>query len=297
MKSSTKDTSAKSRPLLIIIIITLVLVAIAGAVIYSLGYRYIKTDYAKFSGLTKNGAPYEGSIRYIDGTKGTLTFDKKLASPVIKYQSGDIYTGDLLGIERHGKGKITYTSGDIYEGDFVHDERTGSALVTFADSSSYDGSVVNAKPHGTGKYTFSDGSYYYGEFNLGAKHGVGEYRMADGSYYRGTFVNDLKDGTEICNVPLADGKIYTGECMMYFADTGSTYVGDFKEDKRTGKGKYSFSSGEFYEGEFVNGLFDGLGTYHFASDNVSPYTGMFKDGKIVKEETSKSSEGSVTNEQ
>ena len=293
MNSTKRENKNKSKPILIIVIVTLILLALAGLIIYSIGYRYIKTDYAKFTGITKNGAPVEGSIRYVDGTTGTLKFDSKTNTPIIEYHTGDIYTGELMGIVRHGKGKITYSNGDVYEGDFVNDKRTGYALITFADGSSYEGNVVDGKPHGLGKYVFSDSSVYYGEFNLGKKHGTAEYRMADGSYYRGTFVNDLKDGTEICSVSLPDGKIYTGECTMYFADTGSTYIGDFKEDKRTGKGKYTWKSGEYYEGEFVNGLFEGMGTYHFAGDKTSPYTGLFSGGKIVKEENKTSDNAEV----
>lgn len=284
MNTAKNQANSKSRPLLIIIIVTLSIVALAGVIVYGLGYRYIKTDYAKFSGWTKNGAPTEGTIRYIDGTVGTLKIDKSTNTPTIKYHTGEVYTGELSGIVRNGKGKIIYSNGDIYEGDFKNDMRSGKATVKYADGSIYEGEVFDGKPHGLGKYTFADSSVYYGLFNHGAKHGEAEYRMADGSYYRGTFVNDLKDGTEICNVPLMDGKIYTGECIMYFADTGSTYVGDFVKDKRTGRGKYTFKSGEYYEGDFVNGLFEGMGIYHFADDSVPPYSGLFSGGKIVKEE-------------
>ena len=122
LNTSTKKT------ILILIIATLIIVTVAGLIIHLTGYKYIKTDYAKFSGFTKNGAPYSGTIRYTDGVKGKLSTDKDTGEKKITYASGDVYTGDFKGIVRDGKGRIEYANGDIYEGDFKNDVMTGSAL-------------------------------------------------------------------------------------------------------------------------------------------------------------------------
>lgn len=271
----------KSRILMVIAITALCIIAVAGFVIYSLGFRYIKTDYAKFTGWTKDGAPASGSIKYTDGIKGKMHIDKESGNLVIDYSSGDKYEGDLIGIVRDGSGIITYANGDVYKGDFKNDMRTGEATITFADGSEYIGTVENGLPHGKGIYTFSDSSWYYGDFVNGKKHGVGEYHDADGSYYYGTFADDLKDGSGVCTVPLFDKSEYMGRCKLVFA-SGSVYVGDFVKDKRTGSGVYTWSSGERYEGEFINGVFDGMGSYYFAEDTTPSYTGLFKDGKIAE---------------
>ena len=35
-------------------------------------------------------------------------------------------------------------------------------------------------------------------------------------------------------------------------NVGNTYEGDFKDDKRNGKGKYTYKSGTVYEGDFLD---------------------------------------------
>ena len=183
--------SKKTKTIIIIVITTLCILAIAGLAIYSLGYRYIKTDYAKFNGWTKNGIPTSGSIHYSDGISGKQVTDKKTGDIYIKYTTGDEYRGDLKGITRNGVGTLTYSNGDVYDGDFVDDKRTGESMISYADGSKYIGTVVDGLPHGKGIYTFSDSSWYYGDFEKGQKNGVGEYHDADGSYYYGSFENDL----------------------------------------------------------------------------------------------------------
>jgi len=290
-KSDTKS----SRIIMIIVIAALSIIAVAGLIIYNLGFRYIKTDYAKFTGWTKDGAPTNGSIRYTDGISGKMHIDKESGNLVIDYSTGDRYEGDLTGIVREGKGIITYSNGDIYKGDFKNDMRTGEATITYADGSEYIGYVQNGLPHGKGIYTFADSSWYYGDFEEGKKHGVGEYHDADGSYYYGAFKDDLKDGTDVYTIPLFDKSEYMGRCKLVFA-SGSVYVGDFVKDKRTGNGVYTWSSGERYEGEFKNGVFDGMGSYYFAEDTTPSYTGMFKDGKIVDTTSTVTTEEKSENE-
>lgn len=273
--------SSNKKTILIIVIATLGILAIAGLIINITGYRYISTDYAKYSGFTKDGRPTNGTVRYTDGTKGKLTTDKDSGEIKITYSTGDVYTGDFKGIIRDGKGKIEYACGDIYEGNFKNDVMTGSALITYADGSVYNGEIVDGMPHGKGTATFSDSSWYYGEFENGKKNGLGEYHAADGSCYYGRFVNDLKDGTEVYTFELSDGSMFKGECRFVFA-SGSVYSGDFVKDKCTGIGTFTWSSGEKYEGEFKNGLFNGHGTYYFSDPDMPSYTGTFENGKIVE---------------
>lgn len=272
---------SNSRPILIIVIVTLCILAIAGLVIYSLGYRYIKTENVKFNGWIKDGVPTSGSLRYSNGITGKLSTKKETSDLIIEYSTGDVYTGDLKGVVRNGLGVLTYANGDVYDGQFINDIRTGEALISYSDGSKYIGTVVDGIPHGKGIYTFSDNSWYYGDFENGLKHGVGEYHDANGSYYYGSFSNDLKHGTETVTIELYDKSVYKGKCKLVFS-SGSAYIGDFAHDKRTGKGVYTWSSGERYEGEFVDGKFNGNGSYFFSDDTTPSYTGLFKDGKIAE---------------
>ena len=51
---------------------------------------------------------------------------------------------------------------------------------------------------------------------------------------------------------------------MIFPD-GTTYVGEYKDDKRNGQGTYTSASGAKYVGEFKDGKQNGQGTYTYGS--------------------------------
>lgn len=50
---------------------------------------------------------------------------------------------------------------------------------------------------------------------------------------------------------------------------GNTYAGEWRDDKKEGKGVYNYNStGEKYEGEWRNGERNGRGVYNFALGDV-----------------------------
>ncbi|MBP3579844.1 MAG: hypothetical protein J6K12_01210, partial [Clostridia bacterium] len=132
-----KNSKSKANPILVILVVTLVLLAICGVILYAAGFRYISDDNVKFIGKVRDGVPYSGSITYKNGTKGKLVTDKETGNARIEYSTGDVYTGDLDGVVRHGKGTITYVTGAKYEGDFVNNERTGAAVIQYASGDIY----------------------------------------------------------------------------------------------------------------------------------------------------------------
>ena len=56
---------------------------------------------------------------------------------------------------------------------------------------------------------------------------------------------------------------------------GDTYVGEFKDDKRTGQGTYTWANGNKYVGEYKDDKRTGQGTYTWANGNK--YVGEYKD--------------------
>ncbi len=282
--AARRKTRRKVNPFALVILVALILIAIAGIIAYSVGYRYISDSGVKFSGTVKNGQPVSGTVKYADGTSGKLKKDADSPYGTIVYNTGDVYEGAISGILRSGKGKITYKeSGAVYEGDFLDDKLTGNASVTSDDGYSYVGSVVDGKKDGVGKFVFPDGSYYYGEWSNDKKNGKGEYHYASGAVYYGTYVDDKRSGSEIVTVQLENGMLYTGKCRQTFAN-GDEYVGDFVNDRRTGKGTYKFATGDVYEGDFVDGVMNGYGTYRFGAGGT-PYTGYFENGQIKESDS------------
>ena len=267
-------------PFALVVLAALIIIAAAGLILYAVGYRYISTDGVKFNGFVKEGLPANGTVKYADDLSGKLKVDEENGICTITYSNGDVYTGSLKGILRHGSGSISVKSTDeVYTGDFVDDKLTGKAVVTGPNGEKYEGDMVDGKKDGIGKLTLADGSYYYGEFKDDMRNGCGEQHNADGSAYYGSFVGDKRQGTEIVTFTLMSGVSFSGKPRMVFSN-GDEYVGDYFNDKRAGNGKYIWASGAVYEGDFAGGMPHGMGTYT-ASAGSMPYTGEFENGQPV----------------
>ncbi len=62
---------------------------------------------------------------------------------------------------------------------------------------------------------------------------------------------------------------------MYVWTNGNRYIGDFRDNQRTGRGTILFADGGRYEGEFVNGKMQGRGVRVWA--NGARYEGEWLD--------------------
>jgi hypothetical protein len=82
-----------------------------------------------------------------------------------------------------------------------------------------------------------------------------------------------------CSLPDCDDK--TGErnnCTGSVTYTnGATYVGDWRDDKRSGQGTYTFADGRTYVGDWKDGKKIGQGTFTFADGAI--YVGDWRDDK------------------
>ncbi len=282
--------------LILIILSAAALVALTLFGIHSYGFRYATYNTENhgtiyFIGrVDKSENPISGKIYYADGVEAKV---KSLAPITLKngesvehcfsvsYSNGDTYEGQLAGMLRHGKGRLSFSGGDIYEGQFSFDAIEGQGAYYFLSGDIYEGELQNGKKYGHGKYTWvgsDEGTFdvYEGSYLDDKRNGEGKYSYADGSVYEGSYVNDLKEGK---------GK-------LTFA-SGEVYEGDFKADRRTGKGIYKWATGESYEGDFLNNAMTGYGTYSWTSgNNRLSYEGYFEDGKIVFVDEEGEQEGS-----
>ena len=115
-------------------------------------------------------------------------------------------------------------------------------------------------------YSYIDKSTYIGETDNGIL-----WRTRNGkgtmTYDNGKYEGDFKDNKR------------GGKGVYYFAD-GDKYDGDWKDDKKDGKGVFYFADGDKYEGYWKDDKFDGKGVYYFKNGNR--YEGDWKDDKIVK---------------
>jgi hypothetical protein len=65
--------------------------------------------------------------------------------------------------------------------------------------------------------------------------------------------------------------------VLILYNVGDVYEGEYVNEKKHGKGKYTSANGDVYEGDFVEGKKCGQGMFTYSSGNV--YSGEYKDGK------------------
>ena len=146
---------------------------------------------------------------------------------------------DLYLGQKCGKGKTIYSNGSIEEGTYLENEFIG-----------------------WNKLIDNQGILYVGLFNKSGLNGKGlRYNKEINHIYKGDFLNGLRHGY---------GKDYRDNIK---------YEGDFRKDKKCGKGKILFESGDTYEGEFRDNKFNGYGHYKWEK-NKHEYKGNYLDGKF-----------------
>ena len=151
------------------------------------------------------------------------------------------YVGEvvLLTGKRCGVGQTFYSNGSVEQGTYYENEFSG-----------------------WNKFIDNQGIIYVGLFTQSKLNGKGlRYNQEINNIYKGDFFNGLRHGK---------GKDYRN---------GLKYEGDFNMDKKCGKGKILFESGDTYEGEFSNNKFNGYGHYIWAK-NKHEYKGNYLDGKF-----------------
>jgi hypothetical protein len=127
----------------------------------------------------------------------------------------------------------------------------------------YIGETKAERPHGTGvAYYKSSKKVIYGSFHNGHIEGRGELYFNSGDYYIGEFKADKKEGRGLYKWSGKDANIYEGE---------------FKGSKRNGRGIFWWGDGSRYEGQFKDGVQSGYGILYRQS-NEREYEGNWANG-------------------
>ena len=136
----------------------------------------------------------------------------------------------------------------------------------------YEGEWAKDKFNGFGKEGLPNGNIYEGYFKNGLRHGEG---LMEYTKQRGTVADGKYQGEWV------EGK-YNGRGKEKYKN-GNIYEGQFKNDKRHGKGRmeYALRAGAkfegYYEGEWVNGESNGQGKERYPNGNT--YRGELKNGE------------------
>lgn len=191
--------------------------------------------------------------------KPTITSKPKKETPVKEVTNvprvsakhmGKLISGNII----NGKGTKLYTKSDSlvkagwkYVGNFKNGFESGQGML-YDDGGKlvYNGSWNNGLFNGEGVLSNSV-EKYNGGFVNGKKQGKGSLEnLEDSSSYVGDFMNDLENGFG-----------------TYTSVSGFKYIGEFKEGKFNGKGKFYMDGKTLtFEGMFKNSNWDGPGIYY-----------------------------------
>lgn len=225
--------------------------------------------------LEKARVSYPGGVEWTGPVDSTLD---PAGEGVVRYPSGDVYTGEVEGNRRSGFG--TFVSGGVsYSGNWEDDECSGFGEAVFSDGWTYSGSWSGGAFDGFGVLRAGD-IRYSGDWAVGKRSGYGTLSMG-GLSYSGQFSGDRLNGHGLMEYP--NGDVYEGSWVdsrregygeYHWAD-GTSYFGEWTDDLQDGEGAMSFPGGESYSGGFMDGHFHGPGSYTFASGDR--YEGWFEN--------------------
>jgi hypothetical protein len=161
----------------------------------------------------------------------------------VKLENGDKYTGEYSNEKANGFGRLG-TPKYIYVGNFENNRQKGFGIIKSSDSE-YVGMVESGVKHGPGYERIGglNPCTMRGMFIDGTLEGFSTvHQLTTGIKASGYFTNMLLDGYGRLEEP------------------GSSYLGEFKEHRKSGVGTFKVVDGECFSGEWVDDLKDGFGT-------------------------------------
>ena len=187
-------------------------------------------------------------------------------SKIKKYEKGLIFNSieKKTQNENFSLEKIIENTISIYKGEIniITGEKIGKGELIYKNGSKIIGNFYKNEPYGWNTYINEEGILYIGLFKNGHLNGKGiRFQKNNNLLYKGDFINNLREGEGIEK------------------GNGGKYEGNYEKDKRSGKGKIYFDSGDYYEGDFSDNKFNGNG--HFIwKKNGHEYIGEYLNGII-----------------
>ncbi len=192
------------------------------------------------------------------------------------------YIGQWKNDKFNGEGTITYKNGDEFSGSW-EDNNMIIGIMTYSDNTIYNGNFLNNMKHGMGSMIYTDtNSFYDGPWENNKRHGDnGKITRDNNDYFICRWEDDKPVGDITCKLTLPNGDVFEGKIidnitfdtisntiigdsftngkMIYL--NGDIYIGDFKNNKRHGNGKITYSEDDSeYDGCWCDDLKHGNGT-------------------------------------
>jgi hypothetical protein len=181
-----------------------------------------------------------------------------------KYSKGLIFKYKNKSINSMNINEILSSAKYCYIGEvnLYNNRKCGKGEIIYSNGARERGTFYNNEFVGWNQFIDDQGVLYVGLFNQFGLNGKGlRYNKEINHIYKGNFYNGFRHGK---------GKDYR---------SNSKYEGEFQKDKKCGKGKIVFDSGDKYEGEFRDNKFNGYGHYIWFK-NGHEYEGHYLNGKF-----------------
>lgn len=243
-------------------------------------------DGSTYVGQATDGVPDgTGTLTDFLGSQWTGTFVEGKISGYGTYTGYDFteYDGFFENGLFSGMGHMSAANGDEYWGMFENGKKNGVGRMEYTTACVYEGGWVDDFMQGMGWMTWPVGDMYFGQWELGNPQGVGCKLFYDAAF-------SVKDDLYTYNMYVGGMKnnLMNGWGIMYFAETGGIYAGDWEDGIRNDEhGVYYFESGiEFvkFEGAFSkdknSGWIWGEGTMWYADGRV--VTGVWENTDCVQ---------------
>jgi hypothetical protein len=136
---------------------------------YIEGFGVFQKGSCIYKGEWKNNLAHGlGECKHVDGSVYKGSWDKgKKVFGTLYFPNGDVYEGNFLNQDIHGRGIMKYNDYSVYEGDFVLGQKHGYGIKTMTNGNRYEGFWKFDKREGFGTIYYLCGDVVKGEFENG----------------------------------------------------------------------------------------------------------------------------------
>ena len=220
-----------------------------------------------FEGEYLDGKRNGKGKKYYEEDKGGLKFEGEYLNGKKWNGKGYDMNGKLAYEIKNGSGyvkKYFIFNNLKFEGEYSNGEKNGKGKEYDYNYMKFEGEYRNGKRHGKGKEYLNKKLIFEGEYLNGEKwNGKGNI-----SFYGQEKEFELKNGT--------------GKNIIEYNDYINSFIGEYRNGKRNGKGKEYCSMGWLeFEGEYINGERNGKGKEYYLKNKVD-FEGEYLNGKRFK---------------
>ena len=235
--------------------------------------RQLEPDGSEYSGQWHRGVR-EGEGEQRGGSGGAASS-----------AGGEVYRGQFLADQRHGRGALERPQRPSFEGAFEMGRQRGAGTLRLDDGGTVEGAdFLDCELRGDGVRRWVGGESYRGPLDASARpEGQGVKTLADGSSIEAAWRAGHAEGSGA--VTWAGGDAFTGELLAgepsgagrcAYAD-GRVYEGGWKGGAYDGEGKLRTAAGDEWQGSWAAGKLHGVGALR-AADGAR-YEGGFLAGR------------------